>query len=96
MREDLLKGLTDEQIARVEACKSSDELLKLAKEEGVELSDEQLQAISGGFCSSSDFRWKCPNCGSTDTEVWERYNQGRSDEYVRVHCNSCNHNFLKT
>ena len=54
MREDLLKGLSEEQIAKVKACKSSEELLKLSKEEGVELSDEQLQAISGGFCSSSD------------------------------------------
>ena len=32
MREDLLKGLTDEQIAKVKACKSSEELLKLSKE----------------------------------------------------------------
>ena len=30
MREDLLKGLTDEQIAKAKACKSSDELLKLS------------------------------------------------------------------
>ena len=48
-REDLLKGLTKEQIKKAKACKSHEELLALAKEEGVELSSEQLEAISGGF-----------------------------------------------
>ena len=31
MRKELLKGLTDEQIAKVEACKSSEEILWLRK-----------------------------------------------------------------
>ena len=93
MREDLLKGLTEEQIAKVKACKNQEELLELAKKEGIELSDEQLAAVSGGFCSSSDFRWKCTNCGSTDTKVLERYNEGTPHEYVRVHCNKCGTNF---
>lgn len=53
MKQELLKGLTKEQIAKVRACKSQEELLELAKTEGVELSDEQLNAISGGACSSS-------------------------------------------
>ena len=54
MKKELLKGLSKEQIAKVKACKSQEELLKLSKEEGVELTDEQLAAISGGVCSSSD------------------------------------------
>ena len=48
MREELLKGLTEEQIAKVKECKTSEEILALAKEEGVTLSDEQLAAVSGG------------------------------------------------
>ncbi len=48
MREELLKGLTEEQIKKVEACKNAEEILALAKEEGVTLSDEQLEAVSGG------------------------------------------------
>ena len=52
MREDLLKGLTAEQIAKVRACEDVTDLFQLAKEEGVELSEEQLQAINGG-CSSN-------------------------------------------
>ena len=52
-KKDLLAGLSEEQIAKVRACKSSDELLKLAKKEGIELTPEQLEAVSGGVCSSS-------------------------------------------
>ena len=51
MKQELLKGLTEEQIAKVKTCKNQEELLKLAKEEGIELSDEQLQAVNGGGCS---------------------------------------------
>ncbi len=49
-RKELLAGLSEEQIAKVEACKSSAEILALAQEEGIELTDEQLAAVSGGFC----------------------------------------------
>ena len=37
MKEELLKGLTEEQIAKVKACKNQEEILQLAKEEGIEL-----------------------------------------------------------
>jgi len=53
MKEELLKGLTEEQIAKVKACKNQDELLALAREEGIELNEEQLAAVSGGACSYS-------------------------------------------
>lgn len=53
MKQELLKGLTEEQIA---------------KAEGVELTEEQLAAVSGG-CSSTDTRKVCPNCGSKNTEL---------------------------
>ena len=53
MKEELLKGLSEEQIAKIKACKTSEELLALAKAEGIELTDEQLEVISGGnFCST--------------------------------------------
>ena len=54
MKQELLKGLTEEQIAKVKACDNVDDLLQLAKDEDVKLSDEQLAAISGGACSDSD------------------------------------------
>ena len=71
MKTELLKGLSEEQIAKVKACKSQEELLKIAKEEGIELTDEQLQAINGGACISGP-SIKCPKCGSSkyDTIVY--------------------------
>ena len=48
--------LTPEQRAKVRACKTPEELLALAKEEGVELSEEQLEAVSGGWGTPT-----CPN-----------------------------------
>jgi len=76
MKKELLEGLTKEQIAKVRACKSHEELLKLAKEEGVELTSEQLEAISGGGACSvvsnvGDFLnpFDCPECGSNDIKA---------------------------
>ena len=55
MRDELLKGLTEEQIAKARACKNQEELLALAREEGIELTDEQLAAVSGGgFCDEDE------------------------------------------
>jgi hypothetical protein len=48
-KEELLKGLSEEQIKRVKSCKNSEQLLAIAKEEGIELTNEQLEAISGGI-----------------------------------------------
>ena len=53
VKQELLIGLTEEQIAKVKACKNQEEILKLAKEEGIELTDEQLEAVSGG-CGGSE------------------------------------------
>ena len=86
MKDELLQGLTKEQIAKVKKCKNHDELLKLAKEQGVELTNEQLSAISGGGACSvvSDIGDKlnpndCPKCGK---------NGPKKDGYKRV-CKKC-------
>ena len=42
------KDLTEEQRVKARACKTPEELVQLATEEGVELSDDQLEEISGG------------------------------------------------
>ena len=90
MRKELLKGLTEEQIKKVEACKNSDEILALAKAEGVELNDEQLAAVSGGGCSSTR---KCPKCGSTNvkrkTEDVEL--KGANANVIAYICEDCKH-----
>ena len=53
MKKELLKGLTEDQIAKVKACANTSDLLALAKDEGVELTPEQLEDVNGGACSKS-------------------------------------------
>ena len=47
--EDRIKELSPEQRAKAKQCKTPEELLALAKEEGYELTDDELEGISGGF-----------------------------------------------
>lgn len=44
-----LDDLSPELREKALACKTPEDLIELAKEEGIDLSDDQLQAISGGF-----------------------------------------------
>ncbi len=64
MRKELLQGLSEEQIKKVEACKDTSEILALAKAEGIELTDQQLEAVTGGACAGGGTTCRCPNCGS--------------------------------
>ena len=70
MKEELLQGLSEEQLAKVKECKTQQQILELAKDEGVELSNEQLEAVAGG-CGTTFDKYTtvpaahCPKCGST-------------------------------
>ena len=48
--EDILSTLTDEQKKLAEAAQSPEELLELAKENGIELTPDQLEVAAGGVC----------------------------------------------
>ena len=39
---------------KLKACETPDELVALVKEEGMELTDEQIEAISGGWGCRND------------------------------------------
>ena len=69
MKQDLLKGLSEEQITKVRACNNTNEILALAKQEGLELTSEQLEAVNGGACSNTDNCPPCPYCGSTNVKL---------------------------
>ena len=86
MRRELLEGLSEEQIAKIKACKNIDEVLAIAKEEGIELSDEQLKAVSGGACTAETHH--CPNCGSHDFSKRSRSFAHRVYGYYCT-CNQC-------
>ena len=95
MRKELLKGLTKEQIAKVKACKSQEELLAVAKEEGVELTDEQLAAVNGG-CFTEPPAPPCPHCGSHNTKNNASYDDGMgygSGSDYPYYCKDCRQYF---
>ena len=46
MRKELLEGLTEEQINKLRDCKTPEEALALAKEEGIELTEEQIKNLT--------------------------------------------------
>ena len=91
--DEALKGvwasLTDTQREKVKSCKTAEELMNLARQEGIELPDEALDAVSGG-CGDADARgpyvyhtssnfprrtgwFDCPYCGGSFLEG-ERHN----------------------
>jgi hypothetical protein len=88
MKEELLKGLSEEQIAKVKACKSQEEMLALARQEGVELTDEQLEAVSGGTCDNSLL--VCSQCRYDLITMIER-GTGKHEGYKLVECQRCHH-----
>ncbi len=60
--------LTQEQKDRLRACKTPEEILELAKEEGYELSDDELEAVSGGNAWDDFDKWTRRNlCGGNCT-----------------------------
>ena len=88
MKEELLQGLSEEQVAKIKQCKNQKELLDLAKKEGIQLNDEQLASISGGACTTK----KCPNCGSEDIRKITNYaGPGGGAEVTYYQCNKCGH-----
>ena len=52
--DDRIKALTTEPRARATQCEAAEELLALAKEDGYELTDDELEGISGGFWDDCD------------------------------------------
>jgi len=43
-----IENLAPEMQEKAKACKTAEELLTLAKEEGYELTDDDLEAVAGG------------------------------------------------
>ena len=43
------EDLTEEQRAKVRECKTPEELFELARQEGYQLSDEELETVAAGW-----------------------------------------------
>ena len=52
MAADFMEGLTDAQKEALKNCKDASEIMAYLEKEGIELTDEQLEAVSGGLNSS--------------------------------------------
>lgn len=55
--EDRYDELSDELKEKAAACTSADELLKLAEDNMIALSDEEIEAVSGGKLWGSSDNW---------------------------------------
>lgn len=65
------EDLTPEQVEKANACKTPEDILALAKAEGYEISDEELEQIAGG--SFWDRPKNCPKCGSVNIYHYENH-----------------------
>ena len=61
---ELYDGLSDDLKKKAKACKTAEELMRLAKAEGIELTDEQMDAISGGV------DWNCSEANECYHNYW--------------------------
>ena len=67
---------------KLKAAKTAEELAALAKEKGVELGDEELDAISGGTWGDGNDGDSCPWCG-----MYVKYEGGMNMPKYCPHCN---------
>ena len=98
MKQELLIGLTEEQIAKVKACKNQEEMLAVAKEEGIELTEEQLEAVSGGACTATPAKpTVCPYCGTDKimpVEARDANKSGCPIKYYSCICKKCGSSWI--
>ena len=88
MRKELLKGLNEEQIEKASKCHSAEELLALAKNEHLELNEEQLAAVNGGCGDPSPRISTCPSCGAQVSGEYVETTPG--DGRYHFICPNCN------
>ena len=92
MKKELLAGLTEAQIERASKCKSTEELLAAAKEENIELTEEQLEAINGGICCGMPPRIAtCPQCKEQVTGEYVETTPG--DGRYEFRCPHCGYDW---
>ncbi len=108
--ESYIKGLSPELQEKARACTSVEELLKLADENNIELSADQLEAVTGGSAYTAGTpAWNyhithptyCFNCRIEGTPTGEKVKSdgacASDDEYhVRYRCNKCGEEWWAT
>lgn len=81
-----VSGQFEDELAKAKAKKTGEEIRAFAEEDGIDLSDEMIEGVSGGvtFWEASQMI-TCPSCGSSDVKdiIWN----GKYGIYRK--CNSC-------
>ena len=76
--------LTPDMKEKIKDCKTPEDILALAKEDGYELNDDELTQIAGGSWGGDDTpAIVCPNCGSGS--FWSE------PQFRSLHCQRCDH-----
>ena len=55
-------NLSEETRAKLVAAKTPEEILEIAKSEGIKLSEEELEMVSGGNAWTEEFTLSCDYC----------------------------------
>ena len=79
------EDLSPEQKEKARACKTIDELISFAEEEGFKLTNEELEGIAGGICKR-DCNWLGAVCIN---DVDCRTNKGCSDLFSCPQFSNC-------
>ena len=88
-----IEGLTPDEQSKLDACSTPDDLIALAQAEGIELTDEQLDGVSGGWSDDAEPAGPCPKCSSTNTEMrWVK--DWRNSGTTYKGCNNCGYTWL--
>ncbi len=88
-------SLTDEQKEKAKQCQSMDELTALAGSMGVELPDELLNSVAGGFRTETGVL--CPYCGKKANPVFGKDPTPKTiggKFATRYYCARGNHGFF--
>lgn len=79
--EDRFDELPEELKEKAKACKSADELAKLASDNMIALSDEEIEGISGGSWANDCSK---KNCGDYESDV------SQPSDCKHMHCHNYN------
>ena len=63
-------NLTSDQLSHLKECKSVEDLMGFVKEESIELTDEQLEAVTGGVAQGWNPEQILPE-GFDSADVWK-------------------------
>ena len=64
-RKEFYNSLSEDVKARLKACKTEEEMLKVLQDEKIELDPELLESVSGGNQNVCDFSPTCDNANCT-------------------------------